>query len=376
MFRYVTTLLGGALFAGMLNIGCNTIVDQPSAYRDLDSLPVASELAKTHHIIHVSIDGLRPDAIRTLGPDLAPAFHRFIREGSTTDNARTDVDFTVTLPNHVSQLTGRPVHGPGGHGWTTNSIPGEGETLHSKRGDYVASVFDVAHDAGLTSIFFAGKPKFSLFEASYAVAGNDRAPSIDRYHYDGNSAALIEEFTWELVHTQPGYAFLHIGDADRTGHKYGWDLSANSRYLSTLRAIDTLLGQIFDAVEQNDALRFGTTIILTSDHGGSEFGHGRSDVFDHYTIPFYVWGAGVSPGTDLYELNPVALRDPGTGQPVLAETRQPIRNGAAANLALRLLGLSSVPGSTINVDAAPLVVSRDSHDPIRTDHGTTRHAGI
>ena len=32
---------------------------------------------------------------------------RFIKEGSYTHNARTDADFTITLPNHTSMITGR-----------------------------------------------------------------------------------------------------------------------------------------------------------------------------------------------------------------------------------------------------------------------------
>jgi len=87
---------------------------------------------------------------------------------------------------------------------------------------------------------------------------------------------------------------------------------------------------------------------LTSDHGGAIFGH--FDPFDHnqFTIPFYVWGGGAEAGGDLYAMNPFTRASPGLSTPTYTEPLQPIRNGDSGNLALSLLGLPVVDGSSIN----------------------------
>ena len=107
-------------------------------------------------------------------------------------------------------------------------------------------------------------------------------------------------------------------------------------------------GDVFELVEKTPALRGQTVIILTADHGGK--GHNHADPAEplDYTIPFYVWGANVPAGKDLYALNPASRLDPGTARPAYSAAVQPIRNGEVANLSLALLGLGPVPGSTIN----------------------------
>src|SRR5882762_4936018 len=63
----------------------------------------------TDHIIVISIDGLRADAIEKFH---APTIERLMREGRYSLTAQT-INTSLTLPSHTSMLTGVPetVHG-------------------------------------------------------------------------------------------------------------------------------------------------------------------------------------------------------------------------------------------------------------------------
>src|SRR3712207_3374364 len=104
--------------------------------------------AVNHHavniVVAISVDGLKPSAIRQLGPRGVPALYRMMREGSATLNARTLTERTVTLPNHISMVTGRRVDASaGGHGVSFNDDRGDRKStrLNSSHANISYAVF-------------------------------------------------------------------------------------------------------------------------------------------------------------------------------------------------------------------------------------------
>jgi len=321
-------------------------------------LPFYAMSAPVDYVIHISVDGLRGDAVAALRPDDAPNFSRLRTEGAFTDNARTDVGETLTLPNHTTQLTGRGVHGGSGHNYAANVIPSPKTTLHRNKGSYIKSVFDVVHDHGLSTCLYASKEKFVLYEQSYnesngardTIGEDNGRKKIDRYLFNEDVAVLVASYLKAMTSTPYNYCMVHLRDPDIAGHGYLWDITRGSAYLESIMKIDDLLGDIFALIDVDQTLNRKTAIILTSDHGGrlQTRTHRPSFNRENYTIPFYVWGSGVHAGSELYELNSTKRGDPGNIRPAYSEPKQPIRNGDSANLALYLLGLGVVPKSTIN----------------------------
>jgi hypothetical protein len=333
------------------------------------------------HVVHVSVDGLAgihlKHLIDTLPPEELPNFRRLIAEGASTFNARNDYGHAKTAPNHATILTGRPVLQPAGqddhvhHGYTNNGTPLPGETLWNQGNPqltYTAGIFDVAHDWGLSTGLYVSKGKFRIFDQSWDQfgapdsVGQDNGPvKVDQYKEESTGplemAALLHAFFLaELGQEHREYSFVHYRDPDTMGHEYGW---YSTEYDDAIEGVDVYLGDIRTLIETDPELAGRTTLILSTDHGGDEQGHDDPANPLIYTIPFFVWGAGVDAGADLYVLNPKTRLDPGTGRPDYDAPLQPIRSGDGANLALRLLGLPPVPGSTINfkqdllVHAAP-----------------------
>jgi predicted AlkP superfamily pyrophosphatase or phosphodiesterase len=302
---------------------------------------------KVSHVVIISFDGLRPDAITQSGPKLAPNFYAMIKNGASTLNARTDPDRTVTMPNHACMITGRGVLGIQGHGYVDNRSTEL--SIHANKGSYVSSIFDVAKEHGLTTGFFASKNKFQVFLNSYNGDSRLKQPSVIDVHNltDHDDQATVKHFLKQMGRGLPALTFVHFAGPDQAGHRHGWSLVKGSSYLSVVQKEDVYLGEILRTIEKDPVLARSTVVIVTSDHGGIEDDHDDVTKMEDYRIPLIIWGKGVARGMDLYKMNKDIRRDPGNKQVPYGQLLQPIRNGDVANCAMSILGLPMVPGSTI-----------------------------
>ncbi|WP_231936320.1 alkaline phosphatase family protein [Bythopirellula polymerisocia] len=228
------------------------------------------------HVIHISVDGLRVDLLEAninTSPLDHPKFKRFVDEGATTFNARTDYTYTNTLPNHTSMLTGRPVEQPVGatntthHGYTSDGTFSDSSTLHDSGNPnlpYVSSIFDVVHDNGLSTALYASKDKFSLYVQSYSTAtgalditGPDNGRDKIGTHLITEEFGIVDSNLVSLMHTnylsdmaanEYNYSFLHYALPDSIGHSGGWE---SESWNSSVELIDGYLGDVFDLVEVN-----------------------------------------------------------------------------------------------------------------------------
>ena len=302
-------------------------------------------------VLAISVDGLNPSAITTLGSAKLPAFARLIREGASTFNARTEQELTRTLPNHTGMLTGRRITAAKhGHGVTFNYD--NGGTVHQAAGHYVASVFDVVHDRGGSTAMFAAKTKFAFYARSWNTKGardtvgrNNGRAKIGRVTIDEDNARLVGKLNAELRSKPRTFTFLHISLPDAAGHAHGW-MSAD--YLRAVRRTDKLLGSVLRTIDSRPRLKRQLLVLLTADHGGRPGRKSHSDParLVDFRVPFMAWGPRVPAHRNLYGLNP-DFADPGKKRTSYAG-KQPIRNGDIANVVTDALDLPPVPGSTLD----------------------------
>ncbi|MBM7515950.1 alkaline phosphatase family protein [Nocardioides nitrophenolicus] len=294
------------------------------------------------HVIAISVDGLNPRALNRLGRAGAPNLHRLIKdEGAGTLNARTQLEMTVTLPNHTSMVTGRRIKASkGGHGvtWNDDKVT---KTVQQAAGHDVASVFTQVHEAGGTTAVYATKSKFWLFERSWPKAVDKNVIQVEK------NGAVVKALRSDLATDPASFSFVHLGKPDQVGHHSGW---MSAKYLKAVAKMDALVGSIMDQVSSTPALRDNTVIVLTSDHGGipGTKNHAIKTNREDYRVAFAFWGAGVAQ-KDLYALNPDRAK-PGRSRPGFGASPQPIRNGEVANASLDILGVGPVPDSLWNVE--------------------------
>jgi hypothetical protein len=343
---------------GILCILLSIVVAIPSMARaEHLSLPTVD------HVIHISVDGLRADVLRELiatSPSSYPNFYRLESEGGYTYNARTDFTQTETIPNHLAMVTGRPVSQPAAqpntvhHGYT-NNFPRPGDTVHAQGNPevpYKWSVFDVVHDQGMSTAVYAAKTRLEILDRSYT-------DKIDVSQYvNDTSAGIVDSLVTNMTVAPHNYTFLHITETDGAGHAAGW---VSQRYNEAVATADARLGELFGLIDTSPALRDNTALIITTDHGGGvgrpRGGFGGPNVRAHddpeaavnYTIPFFVWGAGLPAGSSLYDALTNRF-DPADQRYDYDAVRQPLRNGDSGNIALALLGLDPIPGSTLIPD--------------------------
>jgi arylsulfatase A-like enzyme len=234
----------------------------------------------TDHVLIVSIDGLRPDAIERFN---AATLLRLMREGTYSRDAQTILPST-TLPSHTSMLTGVDVDV---HGVTWNAD--ETSRLAPLT---VPTVFGLAHAAGFRTAAFFGKGKLQHLHVPHTL---DYARSHDtRIAWPGSARRTVKDVDWYLGQASPNLVFIHIVEPDYAGHFFGW---MGRSYARAVSEADRAVGVL---IERADA-RFGPgqyTLIVTADHGGHGRTHGTADPIDT-TIPWIVWGEGVRTGTTL-----------------------------------------------------------------------------
>jgi predicted AlkP superfamily pyrophosphatase or phosphodiesterase len=240
------------------------------------------------HVVLLSIDGCRPDALAAAE---ARNLIRFGEEGTRAARALT-IPLSLTLPSHSSMLSGYDLE----HHQVTWNYP-----LPEYGYIKVPTIFARARAAGLRTVMVMGKDKFlTLLQPD----------SLDELHeLAGDEDGIIDQAIFVARKARFDLMFIHLPNPDLTGHLEGW---MSPPYLARLSHIDALFGQLLDALPSD------ATVLVTSDHGGHDYTHGED--------------------TDIDRLIPWMIRGPGIRRGLVLE-REILTMDSAAT-ALRLLGLA------------------------------------
>ncbi len=217
----------------------------------------------------IGIDGCRPDALKAAN---TPIMDSLIAQGAFSDQAQTG-EYTISGPCWSDMLTGAWYNR---HGVRDNSFEGSRyeayphffRRLKERRPDLVtASIVNWEPINGMI-----------LSHANYAQA----------YPTDVEVAEATARY---LQATIPDVLFLQFDEVDSAGHRHGFAPDAPG-YLESIARTDALIGIVLEALRsRSDYASEEWLTIVSTDHGGSERGHGK-DIPEHRTIFLIVSGNG------------------------------------------------------------------------------------
>jgi arylsulfatase A-like enzyme/Tfp pilus assembly protein PilF len=262
-----------------------------------------SENPRARHLILITVDTLRADALGFAGNDRVetPTLDRLARTGRVFGNAHAHS--VMTLPSHTNILTGKL---PYEHGVRENSgfeVP-----------DHIPTLATVLHSAGFATAAFVGA--FPL-DARFGLArGFDVYDDHIREDAHGNLFGLGERPGSDVVSLA-----LDWWQKSTTGRKFLWvhvfephapyqppepfaKSYARKPYLGEVAATDHFLTPLLaPLLDREGAKAPETLVIFTSDHGESLGAHGEltHGVFAYeptLKIPLVLWGPGITPGID------------------------------------------------------------------------------
>lgn len=332
------------------------ITDHPVITSGVTIPPVSVVNSPIDHIVLINLEGLTSSALRRWGVEDNLRLARFLSDGASTLNARTAYERTTNLPNLTGMLTGRrvnPAHGGHGVSWRTDPRT----TVHAAAGEYVYSVFDVAHDFELRTALYTTDDGLDRINSSWdgLNGGVDRhgddngRDKITDYVYDPSPRSLVRRLGEQMTSSPAQLTVVSLDLLTEAGVQHGF---ASSEYRAALLSADNKVRRIMRAIN-GGAMADRTMVIVTSSHSGRKRSYTPASEFPHFRVPILVSGPGIAAGADLYDLNPQYTR-PGKTRPTFDDP-QPIRLGDLANLVTRHLGLPRVPDTTANPGQTLLV---------------------
>ncbi len=234
--------------------------------------------AVARHVIVVSFDGMRPDALRRVWSPTLQA------QSAASWTARTTRP-SVTMPAHTSMVTGvgPEIHNVRFNDWGTDRPRLALPTIFT----------EVRRSSGSVRVIVT-KPKLRFLAAPELVT----YLSYPRHRQAEVLAIAGQTFRAE----QPTLLFVHVADPDAVGHRSGW---MSEPYLEVIAEVPVLVAGLLRDVVAAGVLS-ETLVIITADHGGHGRTHG-TDLAEDMTIPWVALGGAARPGLTLTQ--PIVIYD-------------------------------------------------------------------
>ena len=241
-----------------------------------------AQIESAKHIILIGSDGLGAYAFEKAE---IPNLQRLIDDGAYTLKARSVLPSSSAV-NWMSMITGTP---PEIHGYTEwgSQVPEVPSAVLGEAGIYptIISLLEQQKPKAKKGVAYVWGGIGYLFEKEYV--------DLD---FNGERAEVLNESIKFLTEEKPYFTFIHFSQPDAAGHNIGHD---TPEYYAAVSVVDGAIGEILNALEDANMLK-DTLILVSSDHGGIEKGHGGKTLVE-MEIPWIVWGSGLKTKGEVLE---------------------------------------------------------------------------
>jgi len=232
------------------------------------------------HVVVIGIDGLSVTGL--LKAD-APVMQKMIAEGAFKQDARTVLP-SSSSSNWSAQILGA---GPEITGVTSNDWKPEAKHMTP------VAVNNVGRSPSIFDIIRQQRPQA---EQGVVFHWDDygrllQQKMVNHYESAKTESEAASKFADYVNAKKPTFALLHLDHVDHVGHDSG---HMTPEYLKSIARADSLVGTVLAAIEKA-AMKENTLVMIVSDHGGINKGHG-GETDEEITIPVIYYGKGVKEG--------------------------------------------------------------------------------
>ena len=250
---------------------------------------------KAKHVVMIGIDGWAAEAVRKIPASDLPNIHYLMDNGSWT-LAKRSVMPSASAINWTSMFNGLPTEMHGFDKW--NSLKGTIPSTSDNGNGIPPTIFTILRkqrpNAEIGCVY--DWDCIGILADTLALDYNYFIKT-----YRGKETMIpTEEYTkiaTEYIKTKkPDFFTFYYGALDNAGHTYGW---YGSEYIECLKGLDRGVGMVIQALKDAGIFE-DTIIIMSSDHGGKDKGHGGFTMLELET-PFIVFGKKVKKGFEFPE---------------------------------------------------------------------------
>lgn len=229
---------------------------------------------KVNKVLIIGIDGCRPDALLEAE---TPNMDKLWKEGAYTFKAQTD-EISSSGPAWSAMLTGvwHQKHNVLNNDYEDPDLAKYPHFFHRLRQEQPElRTYSVANWAPIHNILQEGDATYTSSKISDAL--------------------VAEEVASILASEEVDVMFVQLDEVDGAGHRHDYKVESK-KYLKAIERSDQHVGTMVSSLDNRPQIKNENwLIILSSDHGGSDFGHGKN-IPEHTTVFYIASGPGAQKG--------------------------------------------------------------------------------